>query len=186
MKIKRITRLATRNLKAALAAKSAKGQAKTAKAEKRVYKGITGRAILLVTGAKGCAFRLAEIDKAGYGQLVQNNIGLKYDGAKVDLLDAEGKHRDKQTRLELGDYIASKGERVKIKVLSLAEAEKLAKSKHTVERNGKEVKIRTFGNVENHYVASIERFKTGIQHWFQWETESLGAKNRKHFAAMVQ
>lgn len=160
---------------------------KVAKVEKRqAYKGFTGKAVLLVEGSKGCAFRLAEISKDGHAQLVQNNVGLRYSGVKVDLLDSEGKSRDKQTRLELGDYIASRGERVKVKALTLSQADKLASTKHVIERNGKEVKVRTYGSTDKHYLASIEQFKTGVQHFFQWETESLGAANKKHYGAMIK
>lgn len=176
----------TVNLKAAIAAKGkSSGKARKSKesAVKRVYKGITGRCVLLVSGEKGEAFRLADVSADGYATLTQNNVGLKYAGAKVDLLD--GGKWDKQTRLEVGNYVASKGQRATVKALSLAQADKLASAKHKIERNGKEITLRTFGSTDKHYLASIETFKTGIRHFFQLETERIGKVNAKHYGALI-
>lgn len=183
MKINIKSKNATRRTIKLTSATNVKNKVK-AEVKRAKYTGVIGRAVLLVSAAKGNAFRLADVSKEGFATLCQNNIGLKYDGAKIDLL-ADGSKRDKQTRLELGDYIAAKGERATVKVLTVAQAEKLASAKHKIERNGKEIILQTFGSTDKHYLASIEQFKTGTRHFFQLETERIGKVNAKHYGSLI-
>jgi len=156
------------------------------KAAKAAYKGITGRAVLLLEGEKGNVFRLVNIDKNGTAQNVQDNRGLRFEGKSIDVTAENSEGWDKETRLHFGAYIASKGNRVTWKVLSLAQAEKLASKKVTFERNGHEITARYYGNADKHYLATIETFKkTGVRHYFQLETERLKT-NARHFGAIVK
>lgn len=143
------------------------------------------RVVLLVTGSKGNAFRVAErLDNGNY-KLVQSNVGLSYDGAIVSAKAlAEGK-LDKQARLELGCYIAGKGSKASIKELSMDEARKLASKQATFVRNGKEIAVAV-ASLATQYTASVETLGNGVEHFFQLESVKLKGKNEKHFASLVK
>lgn len=160
-----------------------KTTAKTAKAvkAKAVVAKLVGERIALVSGAKGQVFRKGNLFSDGSFKLTQNNIGIKYDGA---LVSAESKKWDKQTRLELGNYVCARGERAAIKYLTLDEARKLASKNVKFKRNGRDVSAKYCGKIEQQYIATIEKLKNG-EHFFQLETEKLDS-NAKHFGQILR
>jgi hypothetical protein len=169
-------------------ADKAKGTGKVKKVRKvevrAKYTGLTGNVVLFIEGSKGNAFRLANVDNNGFAKLTQNNVGLRYDGANIDLLNI-GK-MDKQSKLELGNYIAGRGNSVSVKAITIAQAESMAKRKVTIERhNGKEATLRTLAKIDSQYVASIEKLKGG-NHYFQLETVKIKGVNEKHYGALAK
>jgi hypothetical protein len=146
-----------------------------------------GNTVLLVEGAKGSAYRLAHSLGGGRFQLVQNNLGFPYRGAILDL--SKLNKMDKQTRLEVGSYIAGRGSLVKITPLSVKDALSRAKfdaevlRKHAGPKKAHSVHIRAVA-LDTQYVASIETFATGKQHFFQTESKYIAGKNEKHYGAL--
>ncbi len=188
MVINKKTQAAIKNKNAATVNKSVKLSKVKKATSARVWKGLTGRAVLHLIGGKGEAFRAVDISKDGYVTRMQTNVGLWADCSaigNIDLLDESGKTRNGEQRLWLGDYIAQKGCRARVTVLSVSQADKLASHKTVIERGGKQITLRTHGDVENHYVASVEQFKTGVKHYFQLETARIGRVNAKHYGALI-
>jgi len=157
---------------------------------KSSYKGITGKAVLLLSAEAGdCVSRLCEIAKDGSVTLLQNDRGMAYkSGAVFNAADSTSEKWSRQTRLETGCYIAWRGEsgKCKARFLSLAEFDKLCNKKVTiVDVNGTEHKIRYHGDLNCHYLACIKTFKSGVRWLTQWETRRL-ANNHAHYGALVK
>lgn len=168
--------------KAEVKAKGKKAKKVKEAAKRADYKGIVGKVVLHILGAKGSVLRLANIDKLGFAKLAQNNVGLSYDGPSIDLFATD--KADKGTRLHAGYYVCERGARPEVKVLTADGAKSLCRSKVTVERNGKKVQLRVGGDLKDHYLPSYEVGPKG-DWFFQLETSRL-PQNKKHFGALVK
>ena len=160
---------------------------KTKAAVAYVHKGATGVVVLLVSGSKGQVFRKATCDKAGNVKLTHDiRTGVSYDGISFNLGAVAELKRDART--ELGCYVAGRGSKATVEVLTVAQAEKLASNKIKIERhNGKEVSIKvTKHHGTGQYAGSFERWeKTGAMLFGQFETKRL-AHGLRHFGAIVK
>ena len=148
---------------------------------------INNDVVLHVVGSKGSAFRLATSQADGSYKLKQDCKGLtkSYDGAIVSADALASGKLDKQAKLELGTYIASKGTKVTFSVLSLAEARKLANKVVIVSRNGTDCSLLV-NKVDAQYCASIEMLKNGTEHFFQLETVRIKGRNERHYGALLK
>ena len=186
-KAKLVAKNAGKSVQSANKAASSKGAGKGKAAKKAaIVEKLIGERVALVTGAKGCAFRKGNLYSGGSFKLTQNNVGLKYDGAMVA---KDSKDWDKQTRLELGNYIGERGERVKLTFLTLDEARRKANRTVKFERNGHTCMARVYsvsGKLDVQYLASVEMLgKNKTEHFFQLETERITGRNDLHFGEII-
>ena len=148
-----------------------------------------GASVMVVSGSKGQVFRMVSpVDdngKTAY-KLIQNNVGLRYDGPTVTTEDLKTQKLSKETRIELGAYVAAKGEVASLKVVSIEEARKMAGKVTKIMRNKAEITLMTAGKADKHYLASIEKLPNGTEHFFQMETSKLKGKNEAHYGALVR
>lgn len=152
-------------------------------------KSTTANVVLKISGSKGSVYRLASVTEANGEKsykLVQNNVGLQYDGARFTLKEVAEKKVNKQTKLEMGAYVAGKGSSVTITEMTLEQARKEAVNEAIISRNGKDVKVLYAGKAELHYIPTLEKMTGGKEHWFQWETAKIKNRNEKHYGALVK
>lgn len=164
--------------------KSNKITRRNAKAAKReAYKGLTGDLILIVSGSKGELFRRATVSKDGFAKLTHcAHRGIKYDGKTVDLVNLGD--NDRETKRELGTYVAGRGSQAEVRAVSLSTARGLCKHKVSVERhNGKTATLHVTRK-DAQYAGSREQFNNG-EGFGQWESKRL-AHNKSHFGAIVK
>ena len=141
-----------------------------------------GNSVLHVVGNKGSVLRLGRLMAPGKFKLLQNNVGLSYDGAVMDIT---GGHNDAQTREEFGAYVRGKEGKLSFKVLTVAEAKKLCGTKRIIKRNGHNVTISTTKGEVTQYMPSIETTAKGKELFFQWESVKA-PEGAKHYGQLVK
>lgn len=147
---------------------------------------LLGERIAIISGAKGSVARLVSAYDNGSFKVLRDNGNKAIDGA---MCAADSSKWDADARLQVGNYVCSRGRRAKVTLLTFEQANKQAKVAEFESRtNGAKFLTRYIGNASTQYVASLDSCVGGIWrkgHAFQVETEAHNLEAKKHFVSLV-